>query len=241
MAAGAQPSPVLLPGAGTLQISPLRRGFELGLVCAIAFAPSVLNSMFIAMTGRVPIQRNVDFRMVGAILQELLSLVLLFYLLRLRRAHRSYLGLNWHWSDPLIGLGLLIFVRIVGALFWTILYTAPGWGWRQTDVRTILLGNSAVPVLAWLFAGLNPFFEELIVRAFVMTEIIALTQRSGLALLASVLLQTSYHTYQGPANVIRLAISFTIFAAYFAQKRRILPVIFAHMYMDYWFLLAARP
>ena len=240
MAASPQAAADLGPGTGVLEISSRRRCFELALVCSIAFAPAVLNSTFITMTGRAPIPQNLDFRISAAIVQEVLSVVLVLYLLRLRRANWSYLGLNWHWSDPVIGLGLLIFARVLGAFFWTILHTAPGWSWRQNDVRAILLGNSAVPALAWLFAAINPFFEELIVRAFVMSEIIALTRRPGLALLASVLLQASYHTYQGLANVLQLTIAFTIFAAYFAQRRRILPVIFAHMYMDYLFFFVAR-
>jgi len=47
------------------------------------------------------------------------------------------------------------------------------------------------------FSLLNPFFEELIVRAYLMTEIMDLTGSAMLAIATSVLLQASYHLYYG--------------------------------------------
>lgn len=47
----------------------------------------------------------------------------------------------------------------------------------------------------WLlaFSLLNPFFEELIVRAFLISETVALSGSATIAVALSVAVQTSYH------------------------------------------------
>ena len=84
-----------------------------------------------------------------------------------------------------------------------------------------------------LFLGvLNPFTEELIVRAYLMTEIRALTGSVPLAVVASTLFQTSYHFYEGILPPIGHLAMFFVFSLFFAKTKRIMPVIFAHMFAD---------
>jgi len=82
------------------------------------------------------------------------------------------------------------------------------------------------------FVLLNPFFEELIVRAYLMTEVQDLTGSSALAILVSVIVQFSYHLYYGWAGAISLSFQFLIFALYYARSRNISPVIVAHGLFD---------
>jgi membrane protease YdiL (CAAX protease family) len=79
---------------------------------------------------------------------------------------------------------------------------------------------------------ISPVFEEMIVRAYLMSETIALTGSSALAILASVLLQTSYHLYQGLPYALSAGIIFLIFSVYYARTQRIVPVILAHLIWD---------
>ena len=76
--------------------------------------------------------------------------------------------------------------------------------------------------------AVGPFYEEMIARAFTMTEVEALTGSAGLAVVASVLLQTSYHLYLGLPSALAAGATFLISATYYARFRRITPVILAH-------------
>lgn len=87
-------------------------------------------------------------------------------------------------------------------------------------------------VMAIPFSLLNPFFEELIVRAYLMTEVIELTGSQLLAILASVVVQSSYHLYYGWAGAIAISFQFLVFAIYYARARQALPIIVAHGFFD---------
>jgi membrane protease YdiL (CAAX protease family) len=83
-----------------------------------------------------------------------------------------------------------------------------------------------------LFILINPFFEEIIARAYVMSEVKDLFGKTSLAIIVSVGLQTSYHLYQGWSSAIILFSGFLIFSLYYAESRRVMPVILAHFYFD---------
>ena len=83
-----------------------------------------------------------------------------------------------------------------------------------------------------LFQFINPFFEELIVRAYLMTEVRRLTNSVTKAVLISTVLQASYHFYQGGPAAIAHGAEFLILAIYYAKTNRITPIILAHLYAD---------
>jgi membrane protease YdiL (CAAX protease family) len=82
------------------------------------------------------------------------------------------------------------------------------------------------------FVLLNPIFEELIVRSYLMTEIIDLTGSVTLAVALSLAVQVSYHLYYGWWGALSLAFQFLVFALYYARWRRALPIIIAHGMFD---------
>jgi len=85
-----------------------------------------------------------------------------------------------------------------------------------------------MPLLALPFSLINPFFEELIVRAYLMTELRELTGSVTLAAAASLVLQTSYHIYYGWAGMLSVGFIFIVFAACFMIWRRAFPIVVAH-------------
>jgi membrane protease YdiL (CAAX protease family) len=91
--------------------------------------------------------------------------------------------------------------------------------------------------LAIPFSLLNPFFEELIVRAYLMTEVMELTGSSTLAVALSVGVQFSYHLYYGWVGAISLSFFFLVFALYYVRSSCALPVIVAHGFVDVYALL----
>jgi membrane protease YdiL (CAAX protease family) len=94
-----------------------------------------------------------------------------------------------------------------------------------------------ISILSVAFVCLNPFFEELIVRGYLMSEIVDLGGSGVLAVVASIALQSSYHLYQGFANAVVVAITFAVFSVYFWKTRRIAPVILAHLWLDAYALV----
>jgi membrane protease YdiL (CAAX protease family) len=132
----------------------------------------------------------------------------------------------------------------VGLLVAGISYVSYTWGSMLVQsAHYAIYGNFARPpsgrdffahpsAVAIPFVLLNPFFEELIVRAYLMTEVSELTGSSFLAITVSVAVQFSYHLYYGWIGAISLSFSFLIFAVYYARSRRILPVIVAHGIFD---------
>jgi membrane protease YdiL (CAAX protease family) len=101
----------------------------------------------------------------------------------------------------------------------------------SASVGHILFGGG-VFFTTILFQFLNPIFEELIVRAYLMTEIKALTGSASKAILASTLLQMSYHFYQGAPVAFAHGATFLLWSIYYAKTNRIAPIILAHLYSD---------
>ena len=89
-----------------------------------------------------------------------------------------------------------------------------------------------VSVMVVVFLVVNAFYEELIVRAYCLCEIIAWKHSALAAGVVSVCVQALYHIYQGVPNMIALAGLFSVYAIYYGVTRRILPVILAHLLVD---------
>jgi membrane protease YdiL (CAAX protease family) len=84
---------------------------------------------------------------------------------------------------------------------------------------------------------LNAFFEELIVRAYLMMEIKELTGSTVLAVMSSVVVQASYHLYYGWMGALSVAFMFLTLAIYFARSRQALPIVIAHEIFDLYALI----
>ena len=65
-----------------------------------------------------------------------------------------------------------------------------------------------------------------------MSELDYLTKHKSIGIIASIVLQTSYHLYQGWFSALYLSIMFTIYSLYFAKYRKIIPIILSHLYFD---------
>jgi membrane protease YdiL (CAAX protease family) len=91
--------------------------------------------------------------------------------------------------------------------------------------------KSNITVWYLLFIIVNAFYEELIFRGYLITEIENL-KNIQLAALVSVVLEASCHLYQGVYAVGGVALDFLIFTLYYIKSRRIMPIILAHMFID---------
>jgi membrane protease YdiL (CAAX protease family) len=228
------------PAQAAIQPNKSFRIAEVSLVMAIASFPYLFRSVAMHLVGAgSQDDAGRDMGMAMAIGHDLLILLLISYVLsRTGRRFRD-IGFNWRWSDPFMGAGLVIlayFAALVAQMMMATYSAATGQSMHYWSETKVLFGSAPGPMV-FGYAVLNPFFEELTVRAYLMTEVFEITGKAWVAIAVSVGLQSIIHIYQGWTNVIALAAMFFVLAAFFAQKRRILPVIFAHLIQDIWAVL----
>jgi membrane protease YdiL (CAAX protease family) len=236
----AAPASETLPGIPTGKSAGEKRlrWFEVSLVLLISFGNSLFNSLYILSHGPNAAPRMSNARVLLGMLSEATSLALLGYVLWRRGRRFSDIGLRWSFRDLGVGAIVLVVSYLLYAAGSYALFFVHYW-----LVGTRIMGPSAKqifghPSIAFLpFSLLNGFFEELIVRAYLMTEVFELTGSKALAVLLSVLVQFSYHLYYGWWRAIAISFLFVAYSLYFARWRRALPIIFAHECFDLWALI----
>jgi len=199
-------------------------------VVTVAFLPSIVASVFRGY--REPISSFSDayiqFRYFNSLIVELTSLALLAYVIGQNRQKFSDFGLTFRLRDIVYGILLWAAATCCYRLAYpTILSTCELFGWHRT-APYLPSSRLGLGLLTYCFVVVNPIYEEMIVRAFLISETTALIGSSALAILFSVLLQTSYHLYQGLPYALAAGVIFLLFSIYYAYSRRIVPVIFAH-------------
>jgi membrane protease YdiL (CAAX protease family) len=209
------------------------RWFELFLVLLVTVAGPLLNSLVILNRGSSAVPRPTDLSWWVAILREITGLLLLGYVLFRRGRQFKDIGLRWSFRD--VGVGLILFV---------VSFMSRGWGAMAIGSlqRTLHIALGASHTAREIFGHpsyvsipfslLNPFFEELIVRAYLMTEIVDLTGSAALAVVVSTVIQSSYHLYYGWATALTFLFPFLIYSLYYARSRRVTSIIVAHELFD---------
>lgn len=222
--------------------SPCVRLLELLLVTASTFASSIALSFYLLFSHANINAQYADYfsiRILDQLINVAMSLALLGYVLWRQGRTFASLGFSFHWKDALRSLWVFL---LAGSVTWLCRWVG-AWGQyfltghahyaRHQNVG-FLHSHYGSPhfFLLLLYACVNPFHEELPVRAFLMTEVRALSGRWRWAILASVFVQVSYHLYQGLGAALGYVPLFLIFAVYYARTGRIWPVILAHLYFD---------
>jgi membrane protease YdiL (CAAX protease family) len=227
------------PTEGGLALSRLKRFQHLGLVLWVSFSIPILGSSYYLLGGTSPPAAVQNYRLWAAILAEASSLLVLRYVMNRQGKSWNDIGCCPGFADFPRAIGILIVVNVATLMLWIpvqSLYRAySGQYLAPKSLNSILgFGVSAASVV---FICLNPFFEELIVRAYTMSEIVSLGGSRNLAVVISILLQMSYHLYQGLANALVLAVTFTVFSIYYARTHKIVPVILVHLFLDVFALV----
>jgi len=209
------------------------RIFELLLVTSVAFAGPVYGSFYYSLDG-VALPRNAG-QHTYSLINEWLGLSVLAYVLFRQGRHLSDIGFGFNWLD----LPRALAVAAVGYVAFYLCFLAIYYGWfalSGTVPVTPDIGDKVFGARfywsALILALINPFFEELIVRAYLMTEVKFLTGSAALSIATSVGFQTLYHLYQGMLLALAEAALFLVFALYFNHSRKIMPVVLAHMCFD---------
>jgi membrane protease YdiL (CAAX protease family) len=211
------------------------RKLELALVLAVACSSSMLISIFVLLGEKLPTALPNSHILNGAVMEIMALLVLGYVLFRQGRGFKD-IGFGFEWRDLPRSIGVLLLAYLAYIAVYYCIYIGYLVAARPFVLQKppLVLGVSLISVL---FMFINPFFEELIVRAFFITELTALTGKAWIAVIVSTAFQAAYHLYQGYIPALMYAGIFLVFSIYYSKSKRIGPVILAHLYMDLSFLL----
>jgi len=222
-------SPAIATGQSTTE-----RWIELALVLFVAVSQPLLLSTYVVFFGMPHSITSGNLRYVYVCAQEAGGLLVLWYVLRRSGRTFSSLGLRSSVKGAFAGLGLAAvgwFAYVLAGIFIEVVHRHY-FGTFVTRTSPELLFPKASWMVLIPFLLLNCFFEEAIVRAYLMTELSKLTGSIRWAAVASVLVQTSYHNYQGWPPVVGLAATFAVFSVYYARTRKLFPLCVAHFLVD---------
>lgn len=212
-----------------------RRLLALGVVLAVSFSQFIVTAFYYLFHAELAINRPYrQISVFGVLLGELVSLSVLWFVLSEHKRTWSEIGWNPQWMDLLRGIGVILISdgarRAVVMLFQSCVHAFTGHYAQPRPVHGAI--SAGISVFSILLVVVNPFFEELIVRGYTMTEVVGLGGSRNFAIIVSVLIQMSYHVYQGLVHCIGLVAVFIVFSIYFSRTRRIAPVIVAHFWSD---------
>jgi membrane protease YdiL (CAAX protease family) len=236
---GVTPLPVERTGSSLDTVSPrYGRGlqvFELLLVCFVGFGGALFLSYYILFTGITPPSTTRgEFRWWYSILHQIGILALVWYVLQRRCQKFSDLGFYWKTKEVAIAPLLWFACGIAAYISKLMIQRFGGFppGSKPNAQAEAFLFSGGVGIATFIFQFINPFFEELIARAYLITRIKELTNSMALAIVGSVVFQVSYHFYQGFWTGLSHAGVFLVLSLYYAKTKRILAPILAHMIFD---------
>lgn len=221
------------------------RIMELVLVISLAVLPNFLSALF-AYLGLIDMDyssSNIQAVYVLQIATQITILAVFFYVLYRQGRGLDYIGFSFAWQDIFTGLGLAIIAYITAFLvnliiiFYSFLL---GFEFNIGPENVELFNTGPLSILLFLLLIVNSFYEELIVRAYFITEVEGFTKKTALTVALCIILQTSYHVYQGIMPLFNIATIFLVFSLYYIRKRRIMPVIFAHTYFNIMSVFLSR-
>jgi membrane protease YdiL (CAAX protease family) len=216
------------------------RTFELVLVVGFAFSLSVYGSVLVFVTSAYSSENTAADRWRG-IIAQLTSLALLRYVLH--RLGRGLKDLGFFFTRWTVPISILLAAISYAAQY--LAHRGMELGFTTLTQRTLVahvpyskaFQPSAI-IGSLIYLIINPFKEELIVRGYLMTELNFLTRSGIFAIAVSVLLQSTYHLYQGPVAALAHVFGFAVFAVYYQRTGRLAPVVLAHLLLDLWFWFA---
>jgi membrane protease YdiL (CAAX protease family) len=222
---GEQAVPVVLtPEARKLRLC------ELALVMGVAFLMPTISSMWAWWTD-APITPDTGFDSLYRILQDGIAISVLAYVLYRQGRSLRTIGLTARSSDIPWALAVTVCAKLLASSIMTLFIA-----YHVTVPKAHPPADYGF--LKWLAVVPGAALEELVVRAYLMTEVAALSGSMALAVIVSVGFQCFYHVYQGVPAALYHAGTFFAFAVFYAYTRRATPVILAHSLEN--FLILAR-
>jgi membrane protease YdiL (CAAX protease family) len=171
------------------------------------------------------------FNSVLPIIQALVQIALLVYVLFRQGRNLRQLGLTAERADVLPTL-LLTAVGFLPTYLFILYFWSAQAGMEVFPSFAAMSKALQLGPIAWASLLLAAAAEELILRAYLITEVVDLTGGVVLAVLASSCFQGLYHLFQGQTGALVATASFLISSIYYVKTRRITPVILSHFFYN---------
>lgn len=228
------PLPVLTSEVVADTITRRQRWIDLCFVIGVTIVPLVVGSFGFVLHPEILGFAGTRTQSFQHITLSLGGVAILFYVLWKRGEGVHSLGQSPEKMDFLRGVllfaGVYATAAIAAVVSWMIYKHFSGHQPHSVDFAGVLASRPGL--LLWVSLFVNPWFEELIVRGFLMTELTRLTNVT-VAVVASTVIQASYHTYQGSWSMVQFVPVFLVLSIYYAKTWRLFPVIVAHTLLDY--------
>jgi membrane protease YdiL (CAAX protease family) len=209
----------------------LSDGAELALVCVVAFGLHITTSLIALLRG----QQRFDFttgRTIGGIATEVITLLAVYAILRIRGWDFARLGLRFTWGGA--GSGLALFIAFMLLYYVLALAVVTTFGITLPGLK--LVHRAPLP-LTLAFLVLNSLFEEVTVVGYVVNALEK--QGPALAITASTLLRFSYHLYQGPIASLSILPLGLLFGLVYWRSKSLWPLMVAHTLINLMSVLGA--
>lgn len=200
--------------------------------------PATLASVYYVFGTSSPPRARAEWVVLIGVVDQLLILALISYILKLRGLTYDSFTEPARKRDLVPTFGLLV-AHVV--LFYAALYVVwtharswldPAEGSIHDLMRT---AGAGWPYL--IFALVNPFGEEILVRGWLQSRLREADCGAVLTVAVSVLIQGAYHLYQGVGAAVCHTVAFLAFAIYYQRTRRLWPVVGAHLILDVLWVL----
>ena len=209
--------------------------WELGLVLLLAFAPSALGLLFLALgpQGTAEVEAELTTSLVTIVIELFLSwspVLVIGYLLARNREGWPGIGLT-RLRPGDVGMGAVLWVAsfvVVLVLAWVF----QPFGQREVDFLTEGLPLWFRALQAVLIAVTAGVTEEIVVRGYAQTRLEQLGASTAVILLLPTALWAMLHVYQGLGAALTIFGLGLMYAWYFQRTRRLWPLILAHVLFD---------
>jgi membrane protease YdiL (CAAX protease family) len=173
---------------------------------------------------------NYELSYLGSAISKLLGVLILIYVLYKQGRTIHDIGYSFKSKDLIHAVLLAVSAYFIYLMIYQIIYPII----QSIDLtpKNIDLFKGKMTIFYFLMTVINPWYEELILRAYVISEVKWFTQNAPLAIAISVFIQGIGHLYQGVFAAISVSILFLTFSIYYVKTSRITPVILAHLFYD---------
>lgn len=207
---------------------------EFLIVTGIAFGPFLLAEVLSLVVPRSGAHHN-SLSLLALVGQELALGALLLWFLHARGWMLRDLGLTDDTPLQDVAAGSLLFIAVYCAwlLIWNLAaLVSPDLVLSMIKTSGNVISGHIPPVTSITVSIVNGAFEELFVVGYVMSALSRMQKNTWFCVNVSTALRLAYHLYQGPLGVLSVVPTGLIFAFWFAQTKRLWPLIGAHILMD---------
>jgi membrane protease YdiL (CAAX protease family) len=215
--------------------SPRMLRLELGLVLVLAWSPSILGLLVLALgpENSSQVEAQVLPSLVSLLFEVFLSftpVLVIGLLLTRNREGWAGIGLTRFRAGDLgmgaiLGVASFVLVLVLAQLF-------QYFGHREVDFLPEGLPLWFRAVQAVMIAATAGFTEEIVARGYAQTRLEQLRAPSAVILLLPTALWGVLHVYQGLGAALTIFGLGLMYAWYFQRTRRLWPLILAHMLFD---------